>query len=361
MGTFTQSKEQVYAGSYSGKITYNFPAVSNNYLVFNQSIPIAATPAALKIMVFGDGSNNFLNAWVKDAKGLVWQFTFGRIGHTGWQQMVAPLDLSFGWPNGPVGHKAGGSPTYPLKFQALVLDGWREDTPLQGAVYVDELFAGDTTPIPAPVPAPTQPGPTAVARPQISFAQTAHLWRGGVHYVALDVDNVRAVFLGGQGVAGHDSQQVCPAATQTYRLNVTRQDGGQEQASVTIQVTAGGGTTPQPYRHRRRRVRAKRSPVRTTAPLRYRVRPATALQRLHADIDLSLARLPTNNASLQFTDYGPAVDPNGPQLPGLFGDQACSCLYVQLPGLRLGLGLQLPWRPADPMGYNAGRNGGISR
>ena len=47
-GSFTYSQEQVNAGKYSGKITYNFPAVSNNYLVFNQSIPIAATPRAFE-------------------------------------------------------------------------------------------------------------------------------------------------------------------------------------------------------------------------------------------------------------------------------------------------------------------------
>ena len=317
-GTFTQSKEQVYAGSFSGKIAYRFPAVSNNYLVFSQGFPIAATPAALKIMVFGDGSHNFLNAWVKDAKGLVWQFTFGRVEHTGWQQMVAPLDLSLGWPNGPVGHKGGGSPTYPLKFQALVLDGWREDTALQGVIYVDELFAGDATPI--PVPAPTQPGPTAVAGPQISFrTDSTSVTSGACTTLRWDVDNARAVFLDGQGVAGHESRQVCPAATQTYRLSVTRQDGGQEQASVTIQVTAGEGTTPQPQPPPAGPCEA--IPGESYGSLAIQGAPSDRPAEAHADANLSLRGYQRNDAPLQFTDYGPAVDPNGPQLPGLFGDQ----------------------------------------
>ena len=319
-GTFTQSKEQVYAGSFSGKITYRFPAVSNNYLVFSQGVPIAATPAALKIMVFGDGSHNFLNAWVKDAKGLVWQFTFGRVEHTGWQQMVAPLDLSLGWPNGPVGHKGGGSPTYPPEIPGAGAGRLARGARAAGRDLRGRAFRWDATPI--PVPAPTQPGPSAVAGPQISFrTDNTSVALGACTTLRWDVDNARAVFLDGQGVAGHESRQVCPAATQTYRLSVTRQNGGQEQASVTIQVTAGEGATPQPQPPPRRRVRAKRSPVRATAPLRYKVRPANRPAEAHADTNLSLRGYQRNNAPLQFTDYGPAVDPNGPQLPGLFGDQ----------------------------------------
>ena len=71
-GTFTQSEEQVSGGSYSGKFTYNFPVDPNNYLVYRQTIPIAGQPTALKIMVYGDGSGNFLNTWVQDANCLLY-------------------------------------------------------------------------------------------------------------------------------------------------------------------------------------------------------------------------------------------------------------------------------------------------
>ena len=100
-----------------------------------------------------------LNAWVQDANNQLWQFTFGRILHTGWQQMVAVLDVSRGWPNQAVGGTpTTAAPVYPLRFYALVLDGYPEDTPLQGAIYVDDLFAGNAaviTPTPTTAPTPT--------------------------------------------------------------------------------------------------------------------------------------------------------------------------------------------------------------
>ena len=40
----------------------------------------------------------------------------------------------------------------------------------------------------------------------------------------------------------------------------------------------------------------------------------------HADLNLAVRGYERNHAALQFSDYGPAVDPNGPQLPGLFAD-----------------------------------------
>lgn len=322
-GTFTRSQEQVAGGSYSGRFTYNFPAVADNFLVYRQTIAIAGQPAALKIMVHGDGSGNYLNAWVQDANGQIWQFTFGQISHTGWQQMSAVLDVNRGWPNQAIGGiPTTAAPVYPLRFSGLVLDGYREDTPLQGVVYVDDLLAGAAdglTPIPVITSTPTA-GPTASAdivfradRTSISAGECANLrW---------DVDNVTAVYLDGQGVGGHESRQVCPTATQTFNLTVSRQDGSQQQASVTIQV-AGGGVTP--------------TSAPTTIPpagpceaipgesydaINIQGSPSDRPAESHADLNLALRGYEGTSAALQFSDYGPAVDPNGPQLPGLFGDQ----------------------------------------
>ena len=240
-GTFAQSQEQAAAGSSSGKFTYNFPAVPNNYLVYRRTLPIAGQPAALQIMVFGDGSGNFLNAWVQDANDQVWQFTFGQIQHTGWQKMVAPLDLSRGWPNQAVGGSAStAGPEYPLRFYALVLDGHREDAPLEGVIYVDELAAGDAAAGGAAAPAPTATSAPAPGVALSFLADRTRLATGECTTLRWDVDNVSAVFLDGQGVTGHESRQVCPAATQTYRLTITRLDGSEEQAAVTVEITAGG-------------------------------------------------------------------------------------------------------------------------
>ncbi|MCB0257297.1 MAG: hypothetical protein KDI55_26550, partial [Anaerolineae bacterium] len=140
-GTFTQSADQKQSGRYAGKFSYEFPnGEANNYIVFRRTIAIAGRPTALRLQVLGDGSTHFLNTWVQDANDQLWQFSFGRINHEGWQAMEALLDPSLGWPNQPIGHTAT-SIAYPIKLYALVLDGYTSDQAFSGAVYVDDLEA----------------------------------------------------------------------------------------------------------------------------------------------------------------------------------------------------------------------------
>jgi hypothetical protein len=139
-GDFTQSGEEVHGGKFAGRLDYDFPAnVPNNYVVFRQVLPMPGTPTALSLWVYGDGSEHFLNLWVQDAQNQLWQFGFGQIKHSGWRQMVAPLDLNLGWPNQPVGTASTAQPVYPLKFYAFVLDSQRDDVASQGVIYVDDL------------------------------------------------------------------------------------------------------------------------------------------------------------------------------------------------------------------------------
>ncbi len=51
-----------------------------------------------------------------------------------------------------------------------------------------------------------------------------------------DVQNVQAVYLDNQGVAGTDSKQVCPTTTTTYTLRVVRRDGVEETRQVVVNV-----------------------------------------------------------------------------------------------------------------------------
>jgi hypothetical protein len=51
-----------------------------------------------------------------------------------------------------------------------------------------------------------------------------------------DVDNVRALYLDGAGVVGHDTRRVCPTVTTTYTLKVIRQDGVAVEYYVTVEV-----------------------------------------------------------------------------------------------------------------------------
>jgi uncharacterized protein YraI len=139
-GTFVQDQEIVHGGNNSGRIDYDFPAgVANNYVVFLRTIPLTGEPAALELWVDGDGSQHFLNAWVEDAQKQRWQFTFGRVNHTGWQKMTAPFDLAAGWPNQAVGSAATAAPVYPLSLYALVLDAYTDGQPFAGSIYVDDL------------------------------------------------------------------------------------------------------------------------------------------------------------------------------------------------------------------------------
>ncbi len=77
----------------------------------------------------------------------------------------------------------------------------------------------------------TPPGPS------INFwVDNATINAGQCTTLRWDVQNVRAVFLDGRGVAGQGTQQVCPGGTTPYTLRVVRQDGGEETRQVTVTV-----------------------------------------------------------------------------------------------------------------------------
>jgi len=140
-GEFTQSGEKYISGSRAGKLTYDFPAAvpeGRNYVVFLRSLPISGQPDALTLWVHGDGSGNFLNVWVRDAREQVWQFSFGQIEHNAWRQLTAALDTGLGWPVQRISGSGGNALTYPLRLEALVLD-YPTDEAAAGVIYVDDL------------------------------------------------------------------------------------------------------------------------------------------------------------------------------------------------------------------------------
>lgn len=138
-GTFAQSNEQAHDGTFSGKLTYNIPAVAKNYVVFLTDIRMSGEPTGLIVWVYGDGKGNFLHTWIKDATGQRRQYTFGRIYHTGWQQMVAMFDTGRGWPNVRIDGPESASLNYPLSLNALVLDVAADNSGSSGVVYLDEV------------------------------------------------------------------------------------------------------------------------------------------------------------------------------------------------------------------------------
>lgn len=82
---------------------------------------------------------------------------------------------------------------------------------------------------------------------QIDFrADRTELNAGECTTLRWDVDNVQAVYMDGTGVIGHSGGQICPTTTRTYQLIVIRQDGVQEERTVTVQVnTTSDLHTPQ--------------------------------------------------------------------------------------------------------------------
>jgi len=224
----------VHGGSYAGKLAYNFPTGNNDFVVFLQTFKLGGQPNQVSAWVHGDGSKHYLNIWLKDAQGETWQFTLGQVKHSGWQQMVAWLDPGAPWPVAHIDGPSNGAVDYPVDFRALVLDDVPDSYSGSGAIYVDDLRCDQAS---APQPTPTfTPTPTSGA-PSVNFrADDYTISSGDCTRLRWDVDNVREIYLDGEGVVGHDKRKVCPTATTTYRLKVIRLDGGTEIYTVTITV-----------------------------------------------------------------------------------------------------------------------------
>jgi len=138
-GDFTRSTTQVHSGSFAGQLAYNFPSVTDDFVVFRQTRPLAGQPNAISAWIYGDASGNFFNVWILDAQGEIWSMHFGEIRHSGWQQMTARLDENRAWPSGHIGGPGNGRIDYPISFYALVLDNIPDSSGGQGIIYVDDL------------------------------------------------------------------------------------------------------------------------------------------------------------------------------------------------------------------------------
>jgi hypothetical protein len=74
--------------------------------------------------------------------------------------------------------------------------------------------------------------------PVYSFSATpTQIVAGQTALLRWDVEGVRAVYLDGQGVSGHDTRTVAPAQTTTYTLHIVFLDGTTKDLSATVTVT----------------------------------------------------------------------------------------------------------------------------
>jgi len=107
--------------------------------------------------------------------------------------------------------------------------------PLATATFTPSPLPPTATPTRAPTNTP-RPTSTPVPAVAVSFsAQAGQITAGECSTLQWTVDNAQAVFLDGQGVSGHASQQVCPRQTQTYELRVVSASG-ETRRSVTVTV-----------------------------------------------------------------------------------------------------------------------------
>ena len=249
-GEFSRSTAQVHGGSYAGQLTYDFPTMKDEFVVFLQTRRLAGRPNAISAWVYGDNSGHYLNVWIKDAAGEVWQAPFGRIEHTGWQWMTAWLDPNGEWPHSHISGPGNNAIDYPISFYALVLAAI-PNNPGRGAIYIDDLTSEEKTPpTPTPTHTPTltpQPPPAPPPQPppggyiaEINVSPNI-ITVGSCATLSWHIENVQSADINGQGVTGpYGSKQVCPNSTTTYVLTVNLYGGGSDSRSVSVTVTGGG-------------------------------------------------------------------------------------------------------------------------
>jgi hypothetical protein len=94
-----------------------------------------------------------------------------------------------------------------------------------------------TPPTPTPTATPTSPATRVLFEPQ-----RAEITAGQCVTLRWQVDNARAVYLDGKGVAGYATREVCPRQTTTYRLTV---DGYQGELERTATIVVAQAREPQ--------------------------------------------------------------------------------------------------------------------
>ncbi len=267
-GSLTQSKEEVHQGASAGALAYDFPeGEADNFVVFQCAKPLAGKPQTLSLWVYGDGAGNLLNVWVQDATGLRWQFAFGSVDFTGWQQMTTHLVPGQDWPNGPLDGSDADTVAYPVRFDGFALDNPGSDA-AEGVIYLDDLrassgadtesdtesdtaAAGKQAAQPTPTPDSSAGDAAAVSGdsasgadaegaqdPEVDFeVDSASIEPGQCTTLRWTVRHVRQYFVDGDGKAGDTGEEeVCPEETTSYTLRVKTLAGQQKDYTVKVEV-----------------------------------------------------------------------------------------------------------------------------
>jgi Tol biopolymer transport system component len=252
-GTFTQAKDQVHGGTASGKLAYDIPQVDKHYVVFSRApaAPIGGQPDSLTMWVYGDGSNHFLNAWIKDSQAEIRQFTFGQVAHTGWQPMTLQLDTSAPWPQAHISGTDNGNLDFPISLQGFVLDVAPRAgvSRYNGSIYLDDLVVGSGGATSTGAAAPSTSGPAAAA-PQPTTAAPAAVSCPTGHIVFAQgsggTTNLMVVDVASKGVSTLFGNARQPDVRGDGRVILNATGGGKDNL-FGINVSGGGERMISPH------------------------------------------------------------------------------------------------------------------
>ena len=126
----------------NAELNYNFSTQENDYVAFERSqpLPLVGEPYGLGLDVYGDGSDQTLKVWVKDAEGEVLQFVLGIVGAPRWHTITTPI-VGQVEPGNRISGQGNGKIDFPASVVALVLDDSRDSFVGFGQVYLDNLTA----------------------------------------------------------------------------------------------------------------------------------------------------------------------------------------------------------------------------
>jgi hypothetical protein len=137
--TFQYSREQAAGGNFSGRLGYDFTA-AQGYILYQAPAPAgqpAEVPARVTLKIYGDGSGHKLAVRIYDTSDERFVFTVGPVNWKGWREIEArdPARWShyLGNDNGVI--------DLPVKTVAVELTSVAGG-PVQGALYVDDIFLG---------------------------------------------------------------------------------------------------------------------------------------------------------------------------------------------------------------------------
>jgi hypothetical protein len=83
-------------------------------VVFINQAGLYGQPNLISAWVYGDGSGHFLNAWIMDRGGQIWQAPLGRVGRAGWKQMAGTIAAGLAWPWAHISGPDNGAVDYPI-------------------------------------------------------------------------------------------------------------------------------------------------------------------------------------------------------------------------------------------------------